>query len=61
MPLPAQCLPFIGTESRRERVRENKREEGGRRRRRRRERKIRDSFVLGDMRMPEKEGTIVPE
>ena len=60
MPLPAQCLPFIGT-----RVKERKRERekiGERRgRRMRRERKIRDPFVLGDMRMSEKEGTIVVE
>lgn len=32
-----------------------------RRGRRRRERKIQNPFVLGDMRMPEKEGTIVVE
>lgn len=43
----------------RKRARENKRKEGGGWRRR--ERKIRDPFVLGDMTMPEKEGTIVLE
>lgn len=50
MPLPAQCLPFIGAEQRREREREKMRGGG-----------IREPFVLGDMRMPEKEGTIVVE
>lgn len=55
MPLPAQCLPFIGAEQRREREQEKMRGGGGGGERR----KIRDPFVLGDMRMPEKEGTIV--
>lgn len=53
MPLPAQCLPFIGAEQRREREQEKMRGGGGAKRK-----KIRDLFVLGDMRMPEKEGTI---
>lgn len=60
MPLPAQCLPFIGAEQRREREREKMRERGGKGGGGER-RKIREPFVLGDMRMPEKEGTIVVE
>lgn len=48
------CLSSAPSEGEKER-------EKIRERRGRREGKIRDPFVLGDMRMPEKEGTIVEE
>lgn len=54
--MPAFHRHRVGEEKReREKIRER------RGKRRRREGKIRDPFVLGDMRMPEKEGTIVME
>lgn len=59
MPLPAQCLPFIGPRVEEKKARQCMREKIRERRGRRERERIREPFVMGDMRMPEKEGTMV--